>query len=194
MIYFILHGFASATPNETSAFFAANFPNDTIVNLNYSFDPKLAENELVEQVLKQTSIPCHTIHDTEWTFVGGSLGGFMAQWLAMAFAGKAIVINPAVIPYEDLTRFLGVNTNYKTGEEFELTMEQIERFKDFAVDPGRVPTLVLLDMGDELLDSAETVKHFDGKAKIVTFEGGTHRFNHLPESLEAIKEFGNTLV
>ena len=89
---------------------------------------------------------------------------------------------------------MGINTNYKTAETFELTEEDVASFAEFAVAPGRVPTLVLLDMGDDVLDSNATIKHFEGHADIVTFEGGSHRFEHLPEALDHIKRFANTLV
>ena len=196
MIYFMLHGFASATPNESSTFFEDNVlePGDRLFNLNYRFNKYAAEDliDAVEEILPTVPIDDHIIDDI--TFVGCSLGGYMAQYMAGIYMGHAIAINPAVIPYEDLSRFLGVNTNYRTAETFNLTEEDVASFKDFHIRPGRVPTLLLLDMGDELLDSNETLKHFEGHAAIVTFEGGCHRFDHLPESVEHIKKFANTLI
>jgi predicted esterase YcpF (UPF0227 family) len=190
MIYFMLHGFASATPNESSQFFEENVlgPGDRLVNLNYRFNEYAAED-----LMDGIDLVIDSMTD-EYTFVGCSLGGYMAQYMARMYMGKAIVINPAVIPYEDLSRFLGVNTNYRTAEVFDLTDDDVKSFKHFAVKPGIVPTLVLLDMGDELLSSADTVKHFAGKAVIRTFEGGSHRFEHMPEAVGFIREFANTLV
>jgi len=195
MIYFVLHGFNSATPNDTSDFFEENFPEHTVVNLNYNFNPEIGVKEL-EDTINSVIIESmgYEATDYEYTFVGCSLGGFMAQYLAMRFGGKAIAINPAIVPYEDLTRFLGINTNYKTGEKFELTMDDVKNYAPLAIKPGTVPTLILLDMGDELLNSAHTVNHFSGKAEIHTFEGGCHRFSHMAESLESIEKFANTLT
>ena len=200
MIYFVIHGFASATPNETSKFFAENVigPRDRQYNLNYRFNKYAAEDliEGVEECLEDwasntyRSLP--TIDDI--TFVGCSLGGYMAQHLAGIYLGHAIAINPAVIPTESLSRWLGINTNYKTDETFELTAEDVESFADFQVPSGRVPTLVLLDLADDVLDSQETIYHFEDHADIVTFEGGSHRFEHLPECIGHIKKFANTLV
>jgi len=195
MIYFMLHGFASATPNESSTFFEDNIlkDEDLLFNLNYRFNEFAAEDliEGVEEAL--TSIGFDAITG-EITFVGCSLGGYMAQYLARIYMAKAIAINPAVIPAESLMRFLGENTNYRTAETFNMTENDVTAFAEFAVKPGRVPTLVLLDMGDELLDSNKTLEHFEDKASILTFEGGCHRFDHLPEAAPYIKEFANTLT
>ena len=195
MIYFMLHGFASATPNETSAFFenAVLEDGDRLVNLNYRFN-EFAADDLEQEVSMLLMTDEDIEMGEELTFVGCSLGGYMAQYCAYVFNGKAIAINPAVIPAESLLRFLGENTNYKTLEEFDLTEKDVESFARFQVKPGLVPTLVLLDMADDVLDSAKTVSHFASKAAIRTFPGGSHRFEHLSESLEDIREFARTIV
>ena len=200
MIYFMLHGFASATPNESSTFFEDNVldEGDKLYNLNYRFNKYAAEDliEAVGECLAEWACTTYHIDPTidEITFVGCSLGGYMAQHMAGVYLGKAIVINPAVIPAESLMRFIGENTNYRTAETFNMTEKDVTAFADFYVAPGRVPTLLLLDMGDEVLDSNETLKHFVGHAAIAVFEGGCHRFDHLPEAVVHIKEFANTLV
>ncbi len=192
----MLHGFASATPNETSEFYEEHVleDGDSLFNLNYPFNGDAAEVLInaVEETLENMTDFDYVID--EMTFVGCSLGGYMAQYMAGIYMGKAIAINPAVIPFEDLSRFLGINTNYKTAETFNLTEEDVSSFRKFHIKPGRVPTLVLLDMGDELLDSNETVKHFEGKADIKCFSGGSHRFDHSAEALPFIKKFVNTLI
>ena len=198
MIYFMLHGFASATPNESSTFFEDNIldDGDLLFNLNYRFNEFAAEDliEAVEELMADMHYPDSTSMIDEFTFVGCSLGGYMAQHMAGIYMGRAITINPAVIPAESLMRFLGENTNYRTAETFNMTEADVTAFANFYVKPGNVPTLVLLDMGDELLDANKTLAHFEGHAAIVTFEGGCHRFDHLPESVEHIKEFINTLI
>jgi len=198
MIYFMLHGFGSSTPNETSTFYKKHVleDGDSLFNLNYPFNKNAAKvliNAVEDILIDHGSTPGTVMHDNI-TFVGCSLGGYMAQHMAGIYMGKAICVNPAVIPYEDLSRFLGVNTNYKTAETFNLTEEDVASFKNFHIKPGRVPTLVLLDMGDDVLDANETVKHFTGKADIKTFAGGSHRFDHDMEALPFIKEFANTLI
>lgn len=196
MIYFMLHGFNSATPNESSTFFEDNVleSGDRLFNLNYPFNANAAE-VLIEAVEKHLEdIPMFDYVNDEFMFIGCSLGGYMAQHMAEIYLSKAIAINPAIIPSESLSRWLGINTNYRTAEVINLTEEDVEAFAGFAVNPGIVPTLVLLDMGDDVLNAEDTERYFDGKADIRTFEGGSHRFDHMNEALPAILEFANTII
>jgi hypothetical protein len=48
--------------------------------------------------------------------IGGSLGGYYATWLAEKYGARAIVINPAIRPFEDLRPCLGRQRNPHTGD------------------------------------------------------------------------------
>ena len=50
------------------------------------------------------------------TFIGSSLGGYYATHLAERFGARAVLINPAVRPYDDLRRGAASQTNLYTGE------------------------------------------------------------------------------
>ena len=58
-------------------------------------------------------------------FVGSSLGGFYATWLAERYDAKAVMINPSVRPFTDLERYLGPQRNLYTGEAYELTRDAL---------------------------------------------------------------------
>jgi predicted esterase YcpF (UPF0227 family) len=192
MIYFVLHGFASATPNANTTFVQDNLlgVNDTVVNLNYNFNPLVGVPALERTVAESIEL----FQDTEVAFIGCSLGGYIAQYLAMRFSGRAIAINPAIEPDKSLKRTIGTNKNFATGAEFEMTIDHVKSYKRYRVRPGRVPTLVLLDMGDEVLDATDAIRHFDDNAEIKTFEGGCHRFSHHAEALPYVKAFINTIT
>jgi len=191
MIIFVLHGFASATPNDNSAAMAELYPDANIVNLNYEFDPVVGMDQVHDQI--EAAFEKYPLLDFQLLFVGCSLGGFVARYLAWVYGSKAVIMNPAVFPEESLTRFIGANTNYRTGVTFELTEENVRNYANFHVAEGVVPTLVLLDEDDEVIDSAATVKHYTGKASVFMYKGGSHRFEHLRESKSLIDDLLNTV-
>lgn len=191
MIIFVLHGFASATPNDNSAAMKEMYPDATVVNLNYEFDPDVGMKQVVNDV---NVVINKNPYEQEIYFIGCSLGGFVARYLAYVYASSAIALNPAVFPEESLTRWLGQNTNYKTDVTFELTEENVRNYAKYHAPEGTVPTLVLLDEADDVIDSAATAKHFNDKAEVHMFPGGSHRFEHLRDSKPIIDRFMNEVI
>jgi len=63
--------------------------------------------------------------------VGTSLGGYFATSIGELFDIPILVFNPSVEPYFDLYQYLGTNTNYKTGEKFEFTRNDLNSFECF---------------------------------------------------------------
>lgn len=127
--------------------------------------------------------------DDNIVLVGSSLGGFYAHYLSKEYGLKCVLINPSINPVETLKRHIGHHTNYVTGVEYDFTEADVYQTAKFYVDPADdpvMPTLVCLDMGDELLDSAATAEAFKATAKVITFDGGNHRFTHMDDILPEI--------
>ncbi|ARN73845.1 YqiA/YcfP family alpha/beta fold hydrolase [Oceanicoccus sagamiensis] len=128
----------------------------------------------------------------QMALIGSSLGGFMATALAEAYDLKALVINPAVRPYELISGVLGENKNPYTGETFFLDASHIEELHQLEVQtlskPERIK--VLLQTGDETLDYRKAVSYYQGCPQLIE-EGGDHRFqgfeNHLPEAFKFLE-------
>jgi len=183
---FVTHGFASATPNENTDFLSDLFPDEMVVGMNYPFSPTLAEavfREIVPDALDKDDSGMPPL------FVGTSLGGFWAWRCAAWFEGSAVLMNPALSPWVTLEPKIGLCTNYKTGETFTLTADDVANYRDYEKVSSKVPLLVLLDEGDELLDSAETQRMMINQGEVITFPGGCHRFDHRVESESAIRRF-----
>ena len=183
---FVTHGFASATPNENTDFLSGLFPEEMVVGLNYPFGPTLAEalfRETIPDCLEKDDLGMPPL------FVGTSLGGFWAWRCAAWFDGIAVLMNPSLTPWVTLETRIGRCTNHKTGETFTLTADDVADYSDYEQVSSKAPLLVLLDEGDELLDSAETHRMMINQAEVITFPGGSHRFGHRVEAESAIRGF-----
>lgn len=119
-------------------------------------------------------------------FIGSSMGGYLSTFLVEQFGGKAVLINPAVRPFELLAKYLGPQVNPYTGVEFNLNQGHTEQlaqmYQPTLAKPGSY--WALLQTADETLDYREAQeKYRDGKLTIE--EGGDHSFqgytDHLPD-------------
>ncbi|NCO46854.1 MAG: esterase YqiA, partial [Vibrio sp.] len=108
--------------------------------------------------------------------VGSSLGGYLSIWLNHLFGFRAVVINPAIKPYELLVNFLGEQVNPYTQEHYRLEAKHIEELKALEVKINDVTSFWLLQqMGDEVLDYRQAVAKLAGAKQTVEF-GGDHSF------------------
>ncbi len=124
-------------------------------------------------------------------FMGSSMGGFASEYLAMKTGGKAIMINPAISPSELLPQFIGVTENYETGQPYDWSRSHCEQYRRYEQELGdsrkTFDLTLLLDMADELLDSEKTRSQYQGKANVVSFDGGSHSFEHMQQALPVIE-------
>lgn len=181
-----LHGFNSSGNSAKGQFLKDNLPGIPVLTPTYHHDPEIAI-AFLEQLMRQ-----NLRESQHLMLVGSSLGGFYAQYLAHQFNSKAVLINPALMPLTTLHDYLGDNTNFYTGETYTLTQAHLDALLALDVpDPcaESIPTLLLLDKGDEVLDYHIAANRYQHCADVVIFEGGDHQFQHLAESLPKIKTF-----
>jgi len=123
------------------------------------------------------------------TLVGSSLGGFYATYLAERHDLRAVLINPAVHPHEDLRPYLGVQQNLYTQRTYELTEEHLRQWKKLYMATVRAQRyLLLVETADEVLDYRVAVEKYAG-ARQVVIEGGDHSLKSFPEHIPLILEF-----
>ena len=127
---------------------------------------------------------------TSLTFIGSSLGGFYATWLAEHYGARAIVINPSVRPASSLAAHLGPQRNLHTGEAWELTPEHFAELEALAV-----PSLtrmeryfLLMRSGDELIDWREAAARYAGAWQYV-LGGGNHGWEDIDDEIPSILHF-----
>lgn len=122
-------------------------------------------------------------------FVGSSLGGFYATYLAERHLAPAVLINPAIDPHVGLRAFLGPQRNLHTGEPYELTEAHLDEWRRLYV-PRVTPEryLLLVETGDEVLDYRAALARYAGAPQVVV-EGGDHSLQSFPRHLPRILEF-----
>jgi len=123
------------------------------------------------------------------TFIGSSLGGYYATWLAERLGCRAVLINPAITPHVGLETYLGTQQNLHTGERYHLTRAHLAGWRELLVeriDPEKY--LVLLETGDEVLDWRAAARKYQG-ARMVVRDGGDHSLQCFPELIPAIIDF-----
>lgn len=145
--------------------------------------PQLAAQHLADIVAQYKD-------DFQIGLVGSSLGGYMSMWLNQQFGFKAVVVNPAVKPYELLADFLGEQTNPYTNETYILESKHIDELK--ALDTPNINNVadfwLLQQEGDEVLDYRQAVAKFSG-AKQTVEQGGNHSFIDFERYPQQIIEF-----
>jgi len=117
------------------------------------------------------------IDATTLTFVGSSLGGFYATYAAERVGARAVLINPATRPDEDLRPCRGRQVNLHTGAAFEVTDAHFTELAALHVARITRPDryLLLVQTGDEVLDYRRAVA-FYARAWQRVEGGGDHGF------------------
>ncbi len=123
------------------------------------------------------------------TFVGSSLGGFYATWLAETHDARAVLINPAVNPAAGLRALGRMQQNLYTGKRYRLTEKHFAEWEQL-VPPHLTPQryLLLLETGDEVLDYRDALSRYRGCEQVVV-AGGDHTLRSFPEHIPLILAF-----
>lgn len=123
--------------------------------------------------------------------VGSSLGGYYATYLAEKFDRQAVLLNPAVRPYELLAPLVGRQKNLHTGEEYDFTARDVAELRALEVEritPERY--LLIAAKNDEVLDYRHAVERYRGCEQIA-IEGGDHGLSGFVDYVEIVLAFCN---
>jgi uncharacterized protein len=119
--------------------------------------------------------------------VGTSMGGFMASHVATAAGAdvKFVALNPCVDPGTMLSKYLGTHTDHY-GVEYTLTQLTLDQMPYFnKLSKG----VVMLDAADDVIPAADTVAALGSLYPVITFDGGSHRFEHMADAVAVIEAF-----
>jgi predicted esterase YcpF (UPF0227 family) len=122
--------------------------------------------------------------------VGSSLGGYYATHLAERHGLRALLINPAVNPHRLFQGALGPQTNYYSGETWELTEDHVAALAELEVPAPRDGQRyqVWLQTADETLDYRHA-EQFYRHAALRIQAGGDHGFQGFAGQLPALLAF-----
>jgi predicted esterase YcpF (UPF0227 family) len=182
-----IHGFrSSGTGSYKSEIIQKVFPEANIITPDLSHD--LREDLCtLSNILDKGSIDL---------IIGTSMGGFIADYLAIQFDKPSILVNP-LADIQHLINKTGQSwTNYKTGKEFFFSKDnelQINLMDWVICNSSRKETaLLVLGTNDEVLDYTDAVfkyKNFKNVQSI--YMEDDHRFN---KCLEQVLEIWKKII
>ncbi|WP_455222255.1 YqiA/YcfP family alpha/beta fold hydrolase [Kaarinaea lacus] len=189
-----LHGFSSgAASQKATRLKQALAPIVVFVPEYPSHQPRSAVAMLVKCIRQQTA----KSGAQKILLIGSSLGGFYAQYLAARLdcVSGVVLINPALQPRLTLKPYIGRQTNLVTGETFEFREKDFQELAEFHVPANKinVPTLVLLDEGDDVIDYRFAAQQYQKIGRVIVYPGGSHWFDHLDDAIPHIRKFYDDL-
>ncbi len=181
-----LHGFNSSPASFKAALIQAEAgrraPEATFLAPQLPHSPAAAAALLSDLVREHPHV----------VLVGSSLGGYYATWLAERFALRAVLLNPAVRPYELLAAHIGRQKNFHSGEEYDFTAQHVVELRALEVDvitPRRY--LLLAASGDEVLDYRIAVARYRGACQLV-IDGSDHGLSNFADYVGEVLDFCDT--
>ena len=182
-----LHGFGSAGFGEKAQKFLEYF-EDEMITPTLSTVPVLAIATL-EQIIE-----AFINRGIKISLIGSSLGGFYALYLANKYDLKAVLINPAVIPWIIPDGFIKDEDEmaicYYDNSRFEFNHSHIQSLRNFEVVMLKNPSnfLTLLQTDDEVLDYNEAADKLE-ETELIIEEGGSHSFEDIERYFRKVSTF-----
>ncbi|GMM83291.1 YqiA/YcfP family alpha/beta fold hydrolase [Pseudoalteromonas sp. MTN2-4] len=177
-----IHGFNSSEKSFKAQQFgqwvSTHYPDIEYTSPRLHFDPRIAIIQLTQLI------------DQDTVLLGSSLGGYYATYLSQLHNIKAVVINPAVKPFELLADYLGPQYNPYQDMHYELTLEHVAALQSLFMThlPNPDKVMLLQQMGDEVLPFEQAVDYFKQSAQHVEF-AGDHSFMGFERYFDTVAKF-----
>lgn len=181
-----LHGFHSSPLSEKAMLFKRyieQYHDDLEV-----IAPQISV--LPNQAIEQVTEVYRQYSDKIIGLVGSSMGGYLSTHLHNRFELPAVVINPAVRPFELLAAYLGDQVHPITNESYRLEESHMDDLKGVYSEQLSAPSKVWLlqQEQDEVLDYRQAVDHYK-ECQVTCEPGGSHGFDGFERYLGDIVAF-----
>jgi predicted esterase YcpF (UPF0227 family) len=177
MVILYLCGFGSRFSEENDKVIALKHLGEVKgIDLDYTKSKEINEERILNFLFENPDVDC---------IIGTSLGGYYAAVVGAKIGLPFVSINPTMDPNVSLMKYVGPGRTY-FGENYFLESVVVNGYDHF---PLKGCGMILLDFGDEVLDSNKTKNKLEKKFTVHTFNDGHHRFAHINESINYIKDF-----
>jgi predicted esterase YcpF (UPF0227 family) len=140
---------------------------------------------LAEQEIRAKQKPGERV-----TLIGSSLGGYFATHLAEKHGWRAALLNPAVVPERDLSKYLGEQPLWHGGGSIVVEPRHLDELRALAVATLTQPAryYLIAATGDEVLDYREMLAHYPGVATHL-IEGSDHGISEFADYVDEVIRF-----
>jgi len=122
--------------------------------------------------------------------IGSSLGGYYATWLAERIGCRAVLLNPAIKPYDDLRAYLGTQPVFFSDRTIEVKAEYMDELRPLDTPAITRPEryFLLAATGDELIDWRLMAARYEGcRQRII--DGSNHQITDFAVYLDEVLGF-----
>ena len=157
-------------------------------------------NKPPKHVLRDISKLIESLPLDHVALVGSSLGGFYATYFVAKYACPAVLINPAMQPWQLFKDLFGIEQiPLKVTESWTLDADQLQQLQSIADTKLKHADkiLVLLQRGDEVLDYRQAQRYYNAaqpSALILTDADGNHAMDDFEEKLPFVLRFLSTAL
>lgn len=182
-----LHGFKSnsnSIKGKLLQHYCAKYPEIQVHLPDLNMSPKAA--------IAYVSGLIELMHDV--ALLGSSLGGFYATHLVAQHAVPAVLINPAMRPWQLFRELFDEQLPYQVHPKWCLDEADLVQLQQLALpvaqDADKI--LVLLQQGDEVLDYREAHRYYSAAhppAILMTEAHGSHGMDDFAEKIPFVLQF-----
>lgn len=182
-----LHGFKSnsnSIKGKLLQHYCAKYPEIQVHLPDLNMSPKAA--------IAYVSGLIELMHDV--ALLGSSLGGFYATHLVAQHAVPAVLINPAMRPWQLFRELFDEQLPYQVHPKWCLDEADLVQLQQLALpvaqDADKI--MVLLQQGDEVLDYREAHRYYSAAhppAMLMTEAHGSHGMDDFAEKIPFVLQF-----